>query len=330
MNPPNKKPLETKVAQPFKPAVFQSKNTVSAQSIKRPVAPPVYRPQSKPNAAQAKIADPLQIRPHPVAPPVYRPQPVPKILQRQAAVKQLPVGQAARTSMRNAAPVSARPVIHHPGAAPAKSRGSGNTVQPTIWGMISGAVMGGLAVGAAGLLASNPIGWGVYAGGALVGATLNHLRTGPDPTPPLLGNGIDHLQPGPGKYKNTLSNTLPDELTETIGKGRGPFNSVNDAVPFKQMVESGAIFKWTYDVFNKLNVIDPMYKHAVAAGGAAVKTGGQGRYNNVSGTLVLDNETGHYRTALESLEQSRGAWEGLGYRVEFKARRDLAALFAKI
>ena len=100
INPPNKK--STKVArpqfqqprgrpQPFKPGVAQTKNTVSAQSVKRPVAPPVYRPHSKPNAVQQKnavkqkTAHPSSVKAHPSAPPVYRPQPTPKVLQAKAA-----------------------------------------------------------------------------------------------------------------------------------------------------------------------------------------------------------------------------------------------------
>ena len=54
----------------FKPAVAQLK---TAQSIKRPVAPPVYRPNMAANAAQPKMANGPLNRKLPVAPPVYRP-----------------------------------------------------------------------------------------------------------------------------------------------------------------------------------------------------------------------------------------------------------------
>lgn len=64
-----------------KPVVAQLKNGVPAQSVKRPVAPPVYRPQAKPVSVQAKTAVSSQIKGRPAAPPVYRPQPVPKVLQ---------------------------------------------------------------------------------------------------------------------------------------------------------------------------------------------------------------------------------------------------------
>src|SRR5947209_12808673 len=68
------------------PAVTQLKSAVSAQSVKRPVAPPVYRPQATPKVLQTKSSsaqspqsgqEPRQ----PVAPPLFRPQPTPRVLQ---------------------------------------------------------------------------------------------------------------------------------------------------------------------------------------------------------------------------------------------------------
>src|SRR5215510_3605899 len=61
----------------FKAVVAQLKTGVSVQSIKRPVAPPVYRPQPVPKVLQTKSS--LPPRPHsvpqqPIAPPVYRPE----------------------------------------------------------------------------------------------------------------------------------------------------------------------------------------------------------------------------------------------------------------
>src|SRR5437660_4442884 len=72
-------------ARQFKPSVAQLKNAVSARSIKRPVAPPVYRPQAKTNAVQQKAIGPSQMRTNPVAPAVYRAQPTPKALQTKRA-----------------------------------------------------------------------------------------------------------------------------------------------------------------------------------------------------------------------------------------------------
>jgi hypothetical protein len=67
-----KSPAINGLAHPVKPAaantlkrgpvVAQLKTVPSAQSIKRPVAPPVYRPQPNRHVAQPKIAKPAQIR----------------------------------------------------------------------------------------------------------------------------------------------------------------------------------------------------------------------------------------------------------------------------
>src|SRR4051812_11054364 len=75
----------------FKPTVAQLKNAVSAQSVKSPVAPPVYHPQVKSAAAQAKTTGATQMKPPPT-PAVYRPQPVPKVLQAKTAIGQPRLG----------------------------------------------------------------------------------------------------------------------------------------------------------------------------------------------------------------------------------------------
>lgn len=68
------------------PVVAQLNTGVTALSIMRPVAPPVYRPQPLPKVLQTKKA--IGYNPHarqsprpPVAPPSYRPQPLPRVLQ---------------------------------------------------------------------------------------------------------------------------------------------------------------------------------------------------------------------------------------------------------
>jgi hypothetical protein len=97
MNPSNKRaPGARGTPQPFnrqaghapqsKPAVAQPKTAVSAQSVKQPVAPPVYRPQPTPKVLQTKLAPGQQSQAgqspnRPVAPAVYRPQTQPKVLQ---------------------------------------------------------------------------------------------------------------------------------------------------------------------------------------------------------------------------------------------------------
>src|SRR5882724_8822923 len=99
MEPPNKKSAGVRgITQPFKQrtgpahqfksAIAQLKTAVSAQSVKRPVAPPVYRPQATPKAAQPKMANNAVNRKPPFAPPVYRPQQVPKVLQTKTSLVQ--------------------------------------------------------------------------------------------------------------------------------------------------------------------------------------------------------------------------------------------------
>jgi len=72
-------------------------------SLKRPVAPPVYRPQVTPKVLQPK-APPIrpvnQTRVRPVAPPVYHVQPVPKVLQtKSGAAMQRPSASSALTAL---------------------------------------------------------------------------------------------------------------------------------------------------------------------------------------------------------------------------------------
>ena len=83
MNPDDKKVLP--VVQPV-------------QTVRRPVAPSVYRSQpqnilakTKPVVAQVKTAVAVQDVRRPVAPPVYRPQPVPQSVQAKANIN----GQAS-------------------------------------------------------------------------------------------------------------------------------------------------------------------------------------------------------------------------------------------
>jgi hypothetical protein len=81
--------------------VAQCKTPVSAQSSKRPVAPPVYRPQSTPNVLLRKV---------PAAPPVYRPQPAPKVLQKKSS----PVANPETPNARAQKPVA--PPVYRPDA----------------------------------------------------------------------------------------------------------------------------------------------------------------------------------------------------------------------
>ena len=93
-------------AHQFKPAVAQTKNSLSAANVRKPVAPPAYRPQLKPNAVQTKTVVPPRTK-HPVAPPAYRPQPLPKVLQTKSVGSQQP--NQARPKLKQAAPPVYRP-----------------------------------------------------------------------------------------------------------------------------------------------------------------------------------------------------------------------------
>ena len=90
MNSTNKKPPAARgIPQPFKrttphapqtkPAVAQFKTGVSAQSVKQPVAPPVYRPQPVPTVMQRKMANVTANVELPVALPVRGSQPSPPL-----------------------------------------------------------------------------------------------------------------------------------------------------------------------------------------------------------------------------------------------------------
>jgi hypothetical protein len=108
MNPTNKKspgargipqPLKQRTgpAHQFQPAIAQLKNALSAQSVKRPVAPPVYRPQARPVVAQAKMEGASQLGRHPATPAVYRPQSVSQVLQKKKSdPRAVPTDQKTR------------------------------------------------------------------------------------------------------------------------------------------------------------------------------------------------------------------------------------------
>jgi hypothetical protein len=95
---------------------------------------------------------------------------------------------------------------------------------------------------------------------------------------------------------------------------------------FRAFVQSERKFKWTLNT----GVISLTLKHSVAAGGGEVWTAGHGTYKQSTNTLVLDNDTGHYQTSLESLERARTGWESMGYNVVFEERKDYAAALRKL
>jgi hypothetical protein len=139
------------------------------------------------------------------------------------------------------------------------------------------------------------------------------------------------------KFHNEIDEANADALKGDYDTGPGPFMAVHYrngeasawdcTAGFRQMVQSGRKFKWTLNLRGDLGVIAPTLKHSVAAGGGDVHTAGHGVYQAGGNQLVLDNDTGHYHTSVESLGLARRAWEHLGYNVQFKARVDYSKLF---
>lgn len=120
MTPTNKRPPAAVGVTPARP-----KPGVSAQSVKRPVAPPVYKPQSKPAPAQAKVVAPSHVRTPAAARPASSPQARPGVLQQKAAVPQRPTAQPHRPQQvsKSAQAKSIAPVRPRVSPAPGQSLG---------------------------------------------------------------------------------------------------------------------------------------------------------------------------------------------------------------
>ena len=106
-----KQPIKqhTNGGQQSKPNVAQARSAFAAPTIRKPVAPPVYRPQAKTTAVQSKMAAPSPVKSHSSAPPVYRPQPTPKVLQRKTSHLQRGAIQSEVGVKRPTAPAAYRP-----------------------------------------------------------------------------------------------------------------------------------------------------------------------------------------------------------------------------
>ncbi len=114
-------------------------------------------------------------------------------------------------------------------------------------------------------------------------------------------------------------------LLEVVGPG--PYSQ--GTIGFKSLIESGDLFKWIYGRKNGLVVISTTLKHSVAAGGAEVITAGHGQYKSPN-EIWINNDTGHYRTSLESLNLSIGEWNKEGYNVEIRERADYSAALNRL
>lgn len=92
----SKRQLQQKVPQAGT-AVAPAKTPESPQSVKRPIAPPAFRPQWKPVSVQAKVTGSPELKNQPVAPLVYQAQSTPKILQTKKIAD--PQGDGGRRQM---------------------------------------------------------------------------------------------------------------------------------------------------------------------------------------------------------------------------------------
>lgn len=142
------------------------------------------------------------------------------------------------------------------------------------------------------------------------------------------------------KFPNLLDAAFKSEIDEAnnaaMSQECGPFAASYHREHwfptdrFRAFVQNEKKFKWTLNTRGDIGVISPTLKHSVAAGGGEVWTAGHGTYMRSTNTLILDNDTGHYRTSVESLERSRQAWESMGYIVFFEERKDYAAALKKL
>ncbi len=86
------------------------KKLLNLQAPRKPVAPPVYRPQATPKVMQPKMANGALNRSMQAAPPVYRPQPTPLVLQTKISSAHGPqAGQVTQPRRPPAAPAVYRP-----------------------------------------------------------------------------------------------------------------------------------------------------------------------------------------------------------------------------
>ena len=129
--------------------------------------------------------------------------------------------------------------------------------------------------------------------------------------------------------------TSPEDIQIGADKdtiGPGPFATFGPR--FKPFIASRSEkqFKWILSPKIGLVVIDDDLKHSIAAGGAPVITAGHGRCTNTDPLSVnINNDTGHYLTDFNSLQESKRAWEDVGIDVSFTEfkHQDFKALFDK-
>ena len=137
-------------------------------------------------------------------------------------------------------------------------------------------------------------------------------------------------------FKNTMPDSFDNENQAAInaattynrtGTGPGPFPSFDPR--FKTFINTGAQFKWVLRNDDAgLVIIDPSLKHSIAASGNDVITAGTGQLY-APNSIWINNDTGHYKTSLKSLDKAKAIWEDLGYNVDIRERVDFTKIFNK-
>ncbi|MBS0044790.1 hypothetical protein KFE26_21215 [Shewanella sp. M16] len=137
-----------------------------------------------------------------------------------------------------------------------------------------------------------------------------------------------------GGFDNGMPNSFPAEVDESnlkaissdYLKGLGPYSQGTEG--FHKLIESGKEFKWIVNS-KGLSIISPALKHSVASGGGRIITAGTGKLSGDK-KVWINNDTGHYKTNVQSLSSSISSWQESGYDVDIRERLDFAAAFKNL
>ncbi|MBH5132180.1 RHS domain-containing protein [Streptomyces sp. HB-N217] len=150
-------------------------------------------------------------------------------------------------------------------------------------------------------------------------ATPDPLGLAPSPNPATyVNNPYSQVDPlGLSPYENTMPDQLAQELADAERLGVRPLR-VGDG-GFDEAVNSGTV-KWAVDEQGEL-VIIPKHvngvelKHPVLTGGRPVQSAGEAEIAGEGGVYIgldLNNNSGHYRPSIESLQIGKDAFERAG------------------
>lgn len=134
---------------------------------------------------------------------------------------------------------------------------------------------------------------------------------------------------GYGPYTNRFRESFSEEFDAVAKavKDKKSWGPISITDPRRGMfLAEHKNFKWIYDKRDGIILIEPEYKHSIAAAAGDIATGGSGEYEG-GGRVALDNDTGHYRTHFGSLPLAEHAWKSAGFSVAFKDRPELPRLF---